>query len=139
MGRRLDANTEVIQETIQEVAKLQDGTSFIKDDVKAVFDAFENLASKVCRIEGNQDITLRGVGALHAQCQENQRIQESNKALPSTSSLPALEAAPMAPSSKVNDFSLLSGVIENFNCSSCYRDHYRSCSVLLLTCSGVLM
>ncbi|KAL9857544.1 hypothetical protein AtNW77_Chr1g0027281 [Arabidopsis thaliana] len=75
MGRRLDANTEVIQETIQEVAKLQDGTSFIKDDVKAVFDAFENLASKVCRIEGNQ-------------------------ALPSTSSLPALEAAPMAPSSK---------------------------------------
>ncbi|VYS47080.1 unnamed protein product [Arabidopsis thaliana] len=100
MGRRLDANTEVIQETIQEVAKLQDGTSFIKDDVKAVFDAFENLASKVCRIEGNQDITLRGVGALHAQCQENQRIQESNKALPSTSSLPALEAAPMAPSSK---------------------------------------
>jgi hypothetical protein len=61
MGRRLDANTEVIQETIQEVAKLQDGTSFIKDDVKAVFDAFENLASKVCRIEGNQVTVVVGI------------------------------------------------------------------------------
>ncbi|KAG7593057.1 hypothetical protein ISN45_Aa01g018920 [Arabidopsis thaliana x Arabidopsis arenosa] len=100
VGRRLDANTEVIEQTGREVIELQDGTAIIKDDVKSVFAAVETLANKVYRIEGNQDITLRGVGALHAQCRENQRIQESNKALPSTSSVPALEAAPMTPSSR---------------------------------------
>ncbi|KAF2549602.1 hypothetical protein F2Q70_00021090 [Brassica cretica] len=57
-------------------------------------------ASKVHRIEGNQDLTLKGVGALNAQCLEHKRIQESNKALPSTSSLPALEPAPVTPSSR---------------------------------------
>ncbi|CAL9216410.1 unnamed protein product [Arabidopsis halleri] len=106
VGSRLDANTEVIEQTGREVTELQDGTAIIKDDVKSVFAAVETLANKVYRIEGNQDITLRGVGALHAQCRENQRIQESNKAgpfsiaLPSTSSVPALEAAPMTPSSR---------------------------------------
>ncbi|CAH8253652.1 unnamed protein product [Arabidopsis lyrata] len=100
MGRSLDANTEIIQETGREVMELQRGTENIKDDVKFVFDAVETLASKVYRIEGNQDITLKGVGALHAQCRENKRIQESNQALPSTSSVPALEAAPMTPSSR---------------------------------------
>jgi len=100
MGRSLDANTEIIQDTGREVMELQRGTENIKDDVKFVFDAVENLASKVYRIEGNQDITLKGVGALHAQVRENKRIQESNKALPSTSAVPALEAAPMTPSSR---------------------------------------
>jgi archaellum component FlaC len=80
MGRSLDANTEIIQDTGREVMELQRGTENIKDDVKFVFDAVENLASKVYRIEGNQDITLKGVGALHAQVRENKRIQESNKA-----------------------------------------------------------
>ncbi|XP_010478045.1 PREDICTED: uncharacterized protein LOC104757047 isoform X1 [Camelina sativa] len=100
MGRSLDANTEIIQETGREVTKLQDGTAIMKDDVKSVFDAVETLASKVYRIEGNQDITLKGVGALHAQCRENRRIQESNQAFPSTTSLPALEGAPVTPSSR---------------------------------------
>ncbi|CAE5958623.1 unnamed protein product [Arabidopsis arenosa] len=81
MGRSLDANTEIIQETGREVMELQRGTENIKDDVKFVFDAVETLASKVYRIEGNQDITLKG-------------------ALPSTSAVPALEAAPMTPSSR---------------------------------------
>ncbi|AEE30509.1 bZIP transcription factor, putative (DUF1664) [Arabidopsis thaliana] len=101
MGRSLDANTEIIQDTGREVMELQRGTENIKDDVKFVFDAVENLVRKlIYRIEGNQDITLKGVGALHAQVRENKRIQESNKALPSTSAVPALEAAPMTPSSR---------------------------------------
>jgi prophage DNA circulation protein len=54
MGRSLDANTEIIQDTGREVMELQRGTENIKDDVKFVFDAVENLASKVYRIEGNQ-------------------------------------------------------------------------------------
>jgi hypothetical protein len=70
----------------------------IKRDDDLVIFVFQ--ASKVYRIEGNQDITLKGVGALHAQVRENKRIQESNKALPSTSAVPALEAAPMTPSSR---------------------------------------
>ncbi|KFK28104.1 hypothetical protein AALP_AA8G473100 [Arabis alpina] len=100
MDRSLDANTETIEKTGREVAELQDSTSNIKVDVRSVFDAFETLASKVCRIEANQDITLKGVGALHVQCTENRRIQESNQALPSTSSMLALEQAPMTPSSR---------------------------------------
>ncbi|KAL1187616.1 hypothetical protein V5N11_031606 [Cardamine amara subsp. amara] len=100
MGRSLDANTEIIQETGREVTELREGTENMKDDVRLVFDAVENLASKVYRIEGNQDITLRGVGALHAQCKENIRVQESKQALPSTPSVPALEAAPTTPSSR---------------------------------------
>ncbi|KFK28105.1 hypothetical protein AALP_AA8G473200 [Arabis alpina] len=100
MGRTLDANTEIIQETGREVTELRDGTLNIKDDVRSVFDAVETLASKVYRIEGNQDITLRGVGALNAQCLENRRIQESKQALLSTSSVPAIEPAPMTPSSR---------------------------------------
>ncbi|EOA38125.1 hypothetical protein CARUB_v10009595mg [Capsella rubella] len=100
IGCRLDANMEVIEETERGVTELRDVTTVIKDDIKSVFDAVETLANKVYRIEGNQDITLRGVGALHAQCRENQRMQESNQALPSTSSLPALEGAPITPSSR---------------------------------------
>ncbi|KAL1187615.1 hypothetical protein V5N11_031605 [Cardamine amara subsp. amara] len=96
----LDANTEIIQKTGREVIELRDGTVIMKDDVKSVFDAVETLASKVYRIEENQDITLRGVGALHAQCKENIRVQESKQALPSTPSVPALEAAPTTPSSR---------------------------------------
>ncbi|CAN8291233.1 unnamed protein product [Cochlearia groenlandica] len=100
MGRTLDANTEIIQDTGREVTELRDGTANMKDDVRSVFDAVETLASKVYRIEGNQDITLKGVGALHAQCRENKRIQEANKALPSTSSVQAIEPAPTTPSSR---------------------------------------
>ncbi|VVA92406.1 unnamed protein product [Arabis nemorensis] len=100
MGRTLDANTEIIQETGREVDELRDGTANMKVDVRSVFDAVETLASKVYRIEGNQDITLKGVVALNAQCQENRRIQEFNQALPSTSSVPAIEQAPMTPSSR---------------------------------------
>ncbi|CAA7018834.1 unnamed protein product [Microthlaspi erraticum] len=96
----VDANTEIIHDTARELTQLRDGTANMKDDVRSVFDAVETLASKVYRIEGNQDITLKGVGALHAQCRENRRIQESNQALPSTSSMPAIEAAPMTPSSR---------------------------------------
>ncbi|KAF8107941.1 hypothetical protein N665_0116s0140 [Sinapis alba] len=100
MDRTLDGNIEIIKETDREVAELRDGTANMKDEVRSVFEAVESLASKVSRIEGNQDLTLKGVGALHAQCREHKRIQESNKALPSTSSVPALEAAPVTPSSR---------------------------------------
>ncbi|CAH8349724.1 unnamed protein product [Eruca vesicaria subsp. sativa] len=98
MDRTLDASTIIIKETGREVNELRDGTANMKDDVRSVFEAVETLASKVYRIEGNQDLTLKGVGALHAQCREHKRLQESNKALPSTSSVPALEAAPVTPS-----------------------------------------
>ncbi|CAF1709280.1 uncharacterized protein LOC106361745 [Brassica napus] len=98
MDRTLDASTIIIKETGREVNELRDGTANMKDDVRSVFEAVETLASKVHRIEGNQDLTLRGVGALHAQCREHKRLQESNKALPSTSSVPALEPAPVTPS-----------------------------------------
>uniref|UniRef100_A0A1J3GWT7 DUF1664 domain-containing protein n=1 Tax=Noccaea caerulescens TaxID=107243 RepID=A0A1J3GWT7_NOCCA len=100
LDRNLEENTEIIHETARELTQLRDGTSNMKDDVRSVFDAVETLASKVYRIEGNQDITLKGVGALHAQCRENRRIQESNQALPPPSSVPAIEPAPMTPSSK---------------------------------------
>ncbi|ESQ34138.1 hypothetical protein EUTSA_v10008078mg [Eutrema salsugineum] len=100
MGHTLDENTVIIQETGRQVDELRDGTANMKDDIRSVFVAVENLASKVLRIEGNQDMTLKGVGALHAQCRENMRIQESNQALPSTSSVQALETAPMTPSSR---------------------------------------
>ncbi|KAJ0247502.1 DUF1664 domain-containing protein [Hirschfeldia incana] len=98
MDRTLDESTVIIKETGREVTELRDGTANMKDDVRSVFEAVETLASKVYRIEGNQDLTLKGVGALHAQCREHKRLQESNKALPSTSSVPALEPAPVTPS-----------------------------------------
>uniref|UniRef100_M4D3A2 DUF1664 domain-containing protein n=1 Tax=Brassica campestris TaxID=3711 RepID=M4D3A2_BRACM len=99
MDRSLDESTIIIKETGREVNELRDGTANMKDDVRSVFEAVETLASKVYRIEGNQDLTLKGVGALHAQCREHKRLQESNKAaLPSTSSVPALEPAPVTPS-----------------------------------------
>ncbi|XP_048615008.1 uncharacterized protein LOC106397541 isoform X1 [Brassica napus] len=100
MDRTLDASSVTIKQTGREVTELRDGTANMKDEVRSVFEAVETLASKVHRIEGNQDLTLKGVGALHAQCLEHKRIQESNKALPSTSSLPALEPAPVTPSSR---------------------------------------
>ncbi|KAJ4916681.1 hypothetical protein Rs2_02231 [Raphanus sativus] len=96
MDRTLDASSVIIKETGREVTELRDGTANMKDEVRSVFEAVETLASKVSRIEGNQDLTLRGVGALHAQSLEHKRIQESNEALPSTSSVPALEPAPVA-------------------------------------------
>ncbi|KAF8097233.1 hypothetical protein N665_0292s0013 [Sinapis alba] len=97
MDRTLDASTVIIKETGREVTELRDGTANMKDDVRSVFEAVETLASKVYRIEGNQDLTLKGVGALHAQCREHKRIQES-KALQSASSVPAIEPAPVTPS-----------------------------------------
>ncbi|RID46361.1 hypothetical protein BRARA_I03029 [Brassica rapa] len=100
MDRTLDESSVIIKQTGREVNELRDGTANMKDEVRSVFEAVETLASKVHRIEGNQDLTLKGVGALHAQCLEHKRIQESNKALPSTSSLPALEPAPVTPSSR---------------------------------------
>ncbi|CAN8304120.1 unnamed protein product [Cochlearia groenlandica] len=101
MGRSLDANTEIIQKTGREVIELRDGTAKMEDNVRSVLEAVETLTSKLYRIEGNQDITLKGVGALHAQYRDNLRFQESNQALPSTSSMLALEpAAPMTPSSR---------------------------------------
>ncbi|KAF8090892.1 hypothetical protein N665_0462s0029 [Sinapis alba] len=75
MDRTLDASSVIIKQTGREVTELRDGTANMKDEVRSVFEAVETLASKVSRIEGNQ-------------------------ALPSTSSVPALEPAPMTPSSR---------------------------------------
>nr|VDC97669.1 unnamed protein product [Brassica oleracea] len=88
MDRTLDASTIIIKETGREVNELRDGTANMKDDVRSVFEAVETLASKVHRIEGNQDLTLRGSPIRH----------EPSLALPSTSSVPALEPAPVTPS-----------------------------------------
>ncbi|XP_013659649.1 uncharacterized protein LOC106364669 [Brassica napus] len=99
MDSTLDASSVIIKETGRQVTELRDGTANMKDEVRSVFEAVETLASKVCRIEGNQDLTLKGVGALHAQCLEHKIIQESNQPLISTSSLPAIEAAPLTHSS----------------------------------------
>ncbi|KAL0814561.1 hypothetical protein Bca101_071004 [Brassica carinata] len=99
MDCTLDESSVIIKQTGRQVTELRDGTANMKDEVRSVFEAVETLASKVCRIEGNQDLTLKGVGALHAQCLEHKRIQDSNQALLSTSSLPAIEAAPLTHSS----------------------------------------
>ncbi|KAF8090893.1 hypothetical protein N665_0462s0030 [Sinapis alba] len=94
MDCTLDASSVIIKQTGKQ------------DEVKSVFEAVETLASKVHRIEENQDLTLQGVGALHAQCLEHKRIQESNKALLSTSSLPAIDAAPLTHSLSSETLSL---------------------------------
>ncbi|KAG2269454.1 hypothetical protein Bca52824_064009 [Brassica carinata] len=99
MDCTLDESSVIIKQTGRQVTELRDGTANMKDEVRSVFEAVETLASKVCSIEGNQDLTLKGVGALHAQCLEHKRIQDSNQALLSTSSLPAIEAAPLTHSS----------------------------------------
>ncbi|CDY66860.1 BnaA08g31120D [Brassica napus] len=88
MDRSLDESTIIIKETGREVNELRDGTANMKDDVRSVFEAVETLASKVYRIEGNQDLTLKGSPIKH----------EPSSALPSTSSVPALEPAPVTPS-----------------------------------------
>ncbi|WZZ16524.1 hypothetical protein YC2023_109613 [Brassica napus] len=80
MDSTLDASSVIIKETGRQVTELRDGTANMKDEVRSVFEAVETLASKVCRIEGNQDLTLKGP-------------------LISTSSLPAIEAAPLTHSS----------------------------------------
>nr|VDD06529.1 unnamed protein product [Brassica rapa] len=93
MDRSLDESTIIIKETGREVNELRDGTANMKDDVRSVFEAVETLvriilASKVYRIEGNQDLTLKGSPIRH----------EPSSALPSTSSVPAIEPAPVTPS-----------------------------------------
>ncbi|KAG5385365.1 hypothetical protein IGI04_036835 [Brassica rapa subsp. trilocularis] len=74
MDCTLDASSVIIKETGRQVTELRDGTANMKDEVRSVFEAVETLASKVCRIEGNQPLI-------------------------STSSLPAIEAAPLTHSS----------------------------------------
>ncbi|CAH8381692.1 unnamed protein product [Eruca vesicaria subsp. sativa] len=97
----LDASSVIIKETGREVNELRDGTANMKDEVRSVFEAVETLVSKFLMISYmlKPDLTLKGVGALHAQCREHKRIQESNKPLLSTSLLPAIEAAPLTHSS----------------------------------------
>ncbi|CAH2034038.1 unnamed protein product [Thlaspi arvense] len=75
MDLKVDENIVIIKETGRQVDELRDGTANIKGDVRSVFDAVETLASKVFRIEKNQ-------------------------ALPSTSSVQAIDAAPVTPSSR---------------------------------------
>ncbi|XP_010556119.1 PREDICTED: uncharacterized protein LOC104825490 [Tarenaya hassleriana] len=96
----LDEIEGITKETGKEVTELRDGASRINDDVRSVRYVVETLESKINRIEGKQDITLKGVGTLYAQYRENIRIQEPAQGLPSNSSRPALEAAPMTPSSR---------------------------------------
>ncbi|KAL0885366.1 hypothetical protein Bca101_009348 [Brassica carinata] len=72
-----------------------------------LLDIIRIKASKVYRVEGNQDLTLKGVGALHAQCREHKRLQESNKAR----AFSTLEPAPVTPSLRVHE----SGLTMNFN------------------------
>ncbi|CAH2034040.1 unnamed protein product [Thlaspi arvense] len=71
----VDENSVIIKETGRQVDELRDGTANIKGDVRSVFDAVETLADKVFRIEKNQ-------------------------ALPSTSTMLAIEAAPATPASR---------------------------------------
>ncbi|KAH0911397.1 hypothetical protein HID58_034718 [Brassica napus] len=80
MDSTLDASSVIIKETGRQVTELRDGTANMKDEVRSVFEAVETLASKVCRIEGNQ-------------------IFFYEQPLISTSSLPAIEAAPLTHSS----------------------------------------
>uniref|UniRef100_M4EVI0 DUF1664 domain-containing protein n=1 Tax=Brassica campestris TaxID=3711 RepID=M4EVI0_BRACM len=80
MDCTLDASSVIIKETGRQVTELRDGTANMKDEVRSVFEAVETLASKVCRIEGNQ-------------------IFFYEQPLISTSSLPAIEAAPLTHSS----------------------------------------
>ncbi|CAG7864558.1 unnamed protein product [Brassica rapa] len=80
MDCTLDASSVIIKETGRQVTELRDGTANMKDEVRSVFEAVETLASKVCRIEGNQ-------------------IFFYEQPLISTSSLPAIQAAPLTHSS----------------------------------------
>nr|VDD43768.1 unnamed protein product [Brassica oleracea] len=89
MDCTLDESSVIIKQTGRQVTELRDGTANMKDEVRSVFEAVETLASKVCSIEGNQDLTLKGILIRH----------EPSPALLSTSSLPAIEAAPLTHSS----------------------------------------
>ncbi|CAN6881801.1 unnamed protein product [Brassica oleracea] len=80
MDCTLDESSVIIKQTGRQVTELRDGTANMKDEVRSVFEAVETLASKVCRIEGNQ-------------------IFFYVQALLSTSSLPAIEAASLTHSS----------------------------------------
>ncbi|XP_010530559.1 PREDICTED: uncharacterized protein LOC104807139 [Tarenaya hassleriana] len=89
----LDEIEGITKETGKEVTELRDGAARINDDVRSVRYVVETLESKINRIEGKQDITLKGVGTLYVQYRENMRTQDSTQALPLSSSRPALETA----------------------------------------------
>ncbi|KAL0795579.1 hypothetical protein Bca101_066956 [Brassica carinata] len=55
MDCTLDASSIIIKETGRQVTELRDGTASMKDEVRSVFEAVTTLASKVYRIEGNQE------------------------------------------------------------------------------------
>ncbi|CAN6816602.1 unnamed protein product [Brassica oleracea] len=98
MDRTLDASTIIIKETGREVNELRDGTANMKDDVRSVFEAVETLASKVHRIEGNQELELCMLSVGSTKDFKSPIRHEPSLALPSTSSVPALEPAPVTPS-----------------------------------------
>ncbi|CAF2253469.1 unnamed protein product [Brassica napus] len=98
MDRSLDESTIIIKETGREVNELRDGTANMKDDVRSVFEAVETLASKVYRIEGNQELELCMLSAGSTKDFKSPIKHEPSSALPSTSSVPALEPAPVTPS-----------------------------------------
>ncbi|CAG7899249.1 unnamed protein product [Brassica rapa] len=98
MDRSLDESTIIIKETGREVNELRDGTANMKDDVRSVFEAVETLASKVYRIEGNQELELCMLSAGSTKDFKSPIRHEPSSALPSTSSVPAIEPAPVTPS-----------------------------------------
>ncbi|XP_021899685.1 uncharacterized protein LOC110815996 [Carica papaya] len=103
---RVDAGLDEIEgittETGREVSELREGAARIGEDVRSVRHVVETLESKISRIEGKQDITTQGVKRLcdFAQNLEQSRTAEQIQASPSSSSRPALDAAPITPSSR---------------------------------------
>ncbi|XP_021887298.1 uncharacterized protein LOC110806686 isoform X2 [Carica papaya] len=98
----LDEIEGITRETGREVSELREGAARIGEDVRSVRHVVETLESKISRIEGKQDLTTQGVKRLcdFAQNLEQSRTAERNQASLSSSSRPALESAPVTPSSR---------------------------------------
>ncbi|KAH0878624.1 hypothetical protein HID58_066018 [Brassica napus] len=99
MDCTLDESSVIIKQTGRQVTELRDGTANMKDEVRSVFEAVETLASKVCRIEGNQELELCMLSVSSTKEFKILIRHEPSPALLSTSSLPAIEAASLTHSS----------------------------------------
>ncbi|KAF3509033.1 hypothetical protein F2Q69_00008083 [Brassica cretica] len=94
MDRTLDASTIIIKETGREVNELRDGTANMKDDVRQA----KSIALREIRISRLEELELCMLSVGSTKDFKSPIRHEPSLALPSTSSVPALEPAPVTPS-----------------------------------------
>ncbi|KAH0893567.1 hypothetical protein HID58_055996 [Brassica napus] len=94
MDRTLDASTIIIKETGREVNELRDGTANMKDDVRQA----KSIALREIRISRLEELELCMLSVGSTKDFKSPIRHEPSSALPSTSSVPALEPAPVTPS-----------------------------------------